>query len=213
MRRHIFVAAFCLAGLGACAGQLDRPTQTALTSGRMPRPEANTSSTRTVDNAGFVDNAGMTSDQRGRTEASGMRATETGSERPTGTPATGAPVPAMEPSTGPGPGRPAPLVTKDEPGIGAEAEVQIARFADAHCDWENACGRVGQGKSHESKHACTQNVRPFVRRELGALDCAQGYDPVHVGMCLTAIRRAACGQDHDAFHTHEDCRPSLVCAL
>jgi hypothetical protein len=203
--RHILVVASCLAGLVACAGQLDRPTQTTLTSGRMPRPERQQSSMRTVDSSGFVDNSGMTSDQRGRTEASGMRATETGSENPTGTPGTGTPVPALEPKAKPG--------ADDEPGIGAEAEVQIARFAEARCDWENSCNRVGVGKLHESKHACAQNVRPLVRRELGALDCAQGYDPVHVGMCLTAVRRAGCSNDNDTFHTNEDCRPSLVCAL
>ncbi|MBX3262609.1 MAG: hypothetical protein KIS78_15815 [Labilithrix sp.] len=61
------------------------------------RPEARTSSPRTVDAAGFVDNGGRTSNESARTEMSGMRATETGAERPTGTPGVGLPIPIEPP--------------------------------------------------------------------------------------------------------------------
>jgi hypothetical protein len=194
-----------LCALVACTGRLDRPTQTTLTSGRVPPPESMPPPSRTVDSSGFVDNSGHTSDQRGRTEASGMRPTEAGGQRPTGTPGSGTPVPAIEPEPTPG--------KADAPGIGAEGEEQVARFAQARCDWELSCGRVGAGKAHESAQACAMNVRPIVRRELAVLDCAQGYDAQHVGMCLTAIRRATCTHANDVFHTNPDCRPTLVCAL
>src|SRR5690606_10395456 len=55
-------------------------------------PELLPPRSQTVDSAGFVDNAGRTSDERSRTEASGMRVTETGSQIPTGTPGSGFPL-------------------------------------------------------------------------------------------------------------------------
>lgn len=212
MRKPIVVLVVIATAL-ACGGQLSRPTRTQLTSGRIPRPDATATASRTIDSTGFVDNAGLTTDNRGRTETSGMRATETGSERPTGTPGSGAAVPAVAPESGPGRERPAPLVTQDLPGLGSGTEEQIARFAQARCDWENACGHIGEGKRHESNEACAQNVRPIIRRELSALDCAQGFDPVHAGLCLSALRGATCANDNDVFRTNENCRPSLVCSL
>src|SRR5262245_57419562 len=63
---------------------------------------ASSKSSRTLYNVGWVDNAGRTSEITTRSEMSGMRATEVGSEKPTGTPGSGTPLPGTGGARRPG---------------------------------------------------------------------------------------------------------------
>src|SRR4051812_42051423 len=89
MRKSASISVVCVVVLAACArGDVGRGAVTTLTSGETnpsPPPQS-----RTVDNSGWVDPGGRTSDET-RPETSGMRATELGADRPTGT-NTGVPV-------------------------------------------------------------------------------------------------------------------------
>src|SRR5688500_17650196 len=96
MRRGsvMLVLALASVAVAACAkGTGDRASSTITYGARQPRPDRRPPPTQTLHSTGFVDNAGRTSEQTNRTEASGMRATETGSERPTGTAGSGLPLP------------------------------------------------------------------------------------------------------------------------
>lgn len=96
-KQQAIIAVVALVAAAGCDRAPARcPSGVTATSASM-RPEARSSSPRTVDAAGFVDNGGRTSTDSARTEMSGMRATETGAERPTGTPGVGLPIP-IEPS-------------------------------------------------------------------------------------------------------------------
>src|SRR5687768_906628 len=99
MRPVCVMLVLTIAGAAACEKDArDRAGSTITYSARQPRPDQRPPPTRTLHSTGFVDNAGRTSEQTSRGEASGMRATETGSERPTGTAGSGLPLP-LDPAT------------------------------------------------------------------------------------------------------------------
>jgi hypothetical protein len=139
-----------------------------------PRPGRTPASSRTTDSSGFVDNGGRTSEMYARGEASGMRATETGSERTTGTPGSGLPVAAPLRARTAGE---APRTDRGNPGVPREAVV--SRLAEAICDHEAGCGRV-----------CSAEVKEQTRARMSG--CADAFDATAVASCLGAVRRSAC---------------------
>jgi len=151
-----------------------------------PRPDRTPASSRTIDSAGFVDNGGRTSEMHARSETSGMRATETGSERTTGTPGSGLPLSRSQPRTS----GEAPRTDRGDPGVPGEAVV--GRLAEAMCDREAVCGHVGETKRWRSARACTDGMREQAHARVDAARCADAFDPTAVANCLGAVRRAAC---------------------
>lgn len=206
---------FVLAALPTAAG-CDRartrgPSGATTTSASM-RPEARTAHPRTVDAAGFVDNAGRTSNETVRTEASGMRATETGSEVPTGTPGVGFPIP-LEPSPSEFESgeRPGPRGTEPSTPTGAPSEAIAGRLAQALCDRENACGHVGANKSWPSLATCTSGMHPVVRNHLAESACPDGHDLASVSTCLSAIRLEGCDRRVDSVGAVPECAGRSLC--
>jgi len=183
------------------------PSTVTTTSGAM-RPEARPSNPKTVDNSGFVDNAGRSSDERGRTEMSGMRATETGSERPTGTPGTGFPLATTSTTA-----------RSDREKAGSEgavaasapAEAVVGRFAQALCDYEMSCERIGKQKRWPSLATCVDKKRSVAREELADASCPDRYDPTAVASCLSAVRLASCDAHVERLQALPGCEPTLLC--
>lgn len=232
MRASLFVPGFLLViagasvlGCGAGAREVGRATTTSSAEEGRRRPAAS----RTIDNAGFVDNAGRTSTETARTEMSGMRASETGSERPTGTPSSGATVPAIGATGagatgGEGAGaassiRGAGSVTTS----GAPDETVVARITRARCDHETTCGRVAPARGgaaaprgaeppHGSQDACMMHERSRTHEDLSRASCANGFDAVQLANCLTAIRQLDCGARATALEDVQACQSSALCA-
>jgi hypothetical protein len=169
MRDALFVFAGSAMAVVACA----------------PRPDRTPASSRTIDSSGFVDNGGRTSEMHARTEASGMRATETGSDRTTGTPGSGLSITSpLRARTG-GEAR---RTDRGDPGVPREAVV--SRMAEAMCDHEAVCGRLGNAKRWRSARACTAGVREEAHARVDG--CGGAFDATAVANCLGAIRRSAC---------------------
>jgi Family of unknown function (DUF6184) len=201
---------------GAAAG-CDRarargPSDVTITSASV-RPEGAAASPRTVDATGFVDNGGRTSNETSRTEMSGMRATEAGTERPTGTPGSGFPIPIGPKTPTPSRERPprAPAPSQGPAALGAPTEDVLGRAAQALCDRESTCERVGSGKIWPSVPACTNGVRPRLREDLAQAECVMGYDPNAVAACLSAIRLAACNTRIEGLDGVAECEPRMMC--
>jgi hypothetical protein len=189
----------------------DRPASTITYSARQPRPDTTATSTRTIDSTGFVDTSGLTSEQRVRTEASGMRATEAGSERPTGTPGSGTPIP-IEPRPPQRIGEPPSALGGEERGAGAPGDTIIGRLAQAMCDRETACNRVGPKRPFGTVEQCTSMVRERAREEVASAECARGFDNTSVGVCLTAIRQASCNTRLASIEELPSCVRTQLCA-
>ena len=203
-----------LAGVAACEkSSLDRPASTVTYSTRQARPDRRPPPTRTLDSTGFVDNAGRTSEQTTRSEASGMRATETGSERPTGTASSGVPLP-IDPSShdeqvGEGAGS---LGGEDGAGSGAPGDMLVGRIAQARCDREVACDRVGEGKPFKTSTQCMSSLRSRSRADVVAAQCARGFDNTQIALCLTSIRQFRCDSGLDGIDAIAQCQRSALCA-
>ncbi len=217
-RRRKMQVFFVLAALAAAAG-CDRagprgPTAVTTTSATAPEDQGpnRNSHPRTVDAAGFVDNGGRTSSETSRSELSGMRATETGSERVTGTPGSGFPLP-IEPktSTVESGERPRPPETGRNTTAGPPSEQVTGRLTQALCDRETSCGRVGASKAWPSVATCTSSVRVVVRQDLSAMECPDGHDPGAVTTCLSAIRLASCDKRVDGLATLPECDVHALC--
>lgn len=181
----------------------------ATTTGATPRPGSLPPPSQTVDSTGFVDNAGRTSDQRDRTELSGMRATETGSHVPTGTPGSGLPLP-IEPAAPPRPPE-APRVDAmaidPAPRDGTVLGAVLEAVTFVHCDRERRCGRLEPARGDE----CRASVGSRYREELGAADCAYSFDVDDVVACLSAIRDTPCEIEIEDVSRLAHCRAPVLC--
>lgn len=214
MRSVTAMLVLTLVGVVACEkGSGDRAASTITYSARQPRPDRRPPPTRTVDSAGFVDNAGRTSEQHSRSEASGMRATETGSERPTGTAGSGLPLPieatGHDEQIGEGAGS---LGGEDGAGSGAPGDMLVGRIAQARCDREVACDRVGEGKAFATSQQCMSTLRNRARADVVDAQCARGFDNTQIALCLTSIRQFRCESGLDAIEVIGQCQRSALCA-
>jgi hypothetical protein len=206
------VALFVAAVTGCDRRATDRTASTITYSARAPRPDSTATTTRTVDNAGFVDNAGRTSEQTTRTESSGMRATETGSERPTGTPGSGLPLPLPPRAPAGQVGEGAGALGGEDGSPGAPGETVVARMAQAICDRETSCNRVGPDKPVATAAQCMSVVRDRARVDVVDARCERGFDTTQLALCLTVIRQTACDASLDAIGSLTHCQPSALCS-
>ena len=209
--------------LGACAvatacdgGARGPDARAALTSANAPPPASTAVSSRTIDNAGFVDNGGRTSDMTGRSEMSGMRGTEAGSERPTGTPGSGLPlrVPSKAARTdiGEGAGAATSETGASTPSAGGPPSEAVARLARARCDRETSCTRVGPGRAWATQDSCVAKQRERVGAAVSAMSCPHGIDNVQLGTCLNALRGQACADRRGDLALLPDCATNALCA-
>jgi hypothetical protein len=219
--KRLFVVASLL---GACAvatacdrGAQRRDVRSALTSANAPPPASTAVSSRTIDNAGFVDNGGRTSDMTGRSEMSGMRGTEAGSERTTGTPGSGLPlrIPGKAARTDIGEG--AGAATSETggsktPSAGAPPSEAVARLARARCDRETSCNRVGPGRASATQDWCVAKQRERVGAAVTAMSCPHGIDNVQLGTCLNALRGQGCTDRRGDLEVLPECVTNALCA-
>ena len=212
--------------VGACERtDAGRPAQTTTTAWTVPRPEATGTTKHTIDNTGFIDNGGRSSDMTTRSEMSGMRATEAGGERPTGTPGSGLPLPippsepprslqeALEegtrsPTDSPRGSRRS--TSAPESGLSPENAYRVAR---ARCDRETACSRVGAGRTWATQDSCVTDQRERVGADFASLSCPRGLAPMELGACLNAVRVRPCtGGAGAELEEVSECLPSAICA-
>jgi hypothetical protein len=216
VRALLSIVATSLLVFAACErGDLGRGARTTLTSGEThpsPPPQS-----RTVDDSGFVDNAGRSSQEGGsRPTTSGVRAAETSADRPTGT-NTGAPNGARTGSAGPPEGAETAQAPASGPRVTPLDRAPLAGWADvparvgrALCDHASVCSRVGHGRTWPSDGACVSAMRARAATELEADACEIGVTPL--ASCLTAIRAAPCGEALDSLGALTECRDTALCA-
>lgn len=182
------------------------------------RSDVTVATSRTIDNAGWVDNGGRTSDETIRTQMSGMRATELGSERITGTPGSGYPPlpPYHFPYAWPGAEYQLPGLPKEGPKLvptlGASPSEVVPRIAEAQCDRESSCDHIGIGGRWESRDACLAQQRGAARNHFENALCNGGVDTTVLASCLAALRAGGCGDLTSNIETTAACRTTALCA-
>jgi hypothetical protein len=169
------VAAGCLVS-ASCA----RPSSTTQTTSAQ-KYVAGSPDLRTVDNAGFVDPVGRTSQV-----TTGGSITERG---------TGVAPTRREETKTTGPGAGEPQAAAEGPPVAsssADPSELTERAARALCDREAFCEHIGSGKTFESADACMSSKRERVRQAVAERGCRDIRGEA-VSRCLNAIRGAECG--------------------
>ena len=191
---------FSLSALAACADPALRPGTPAQTTG------ASLQSSHTVDNAGFVDPGGRTSDEFPMGELGGARATEGGGRPPAASPAK-VPLPGLgntESSFSRGTTQPR---SGDEQGVVSNEDED--RLSSATCDRELSCNRVGTGREYKSNDYCARHVALQSKQQL---TCPNGVIESALSSCIKAVRLAPCGGGAAAMTSLAACRPQALCA-
>lgn len=169
------------------------PGDATTTGGAFPNPAGVPPPSHTVDDSGWVDSAGRSANADARTEMSGMRPTEAGAQRVTGTPGSGLPLPIepAEPAA-----VPEEITGEIAPGTeraaGTPLEAVVAALVDATCEREARCGRTGAGRRWRSGLACIEGMRPATGRALASAGCPYDFDVDAVAACAIALRSADC---------------------
>lgn len=137
-----------------------------------------------------------------------MRATEAGSQVPTGTPGSGLPLP-IEPRAEPRP-REAParsaIAIGPLPNDGTVVRAVAQSVIRAYCEHRQRCGRLDV----DATTRCMESgVR--VREELGAAGCPYSFDADEVVACLTTIGQSTCELEPDEVAALERCRARAMC--
>ena len=207
------IAAVALAGFAACggaAGDAGRTAETTLTSGETHPSKPPES--RTVDNTGYVDNSGRGSDETiARPDTAGVRGTETGSDRPTGT-NTGIPNGAHTDVRPEAPLVPKTAALQPRGGISPVAgyDDEPGKLGQALCDHEAVCDRIGDGRAWGSANACMAGMRARAIADLDADACR--LDPNAIATCLAALRRAPCDRVIDRPSAVDVCDGPAICS-
>ena len=197
----VLVASFTVIG---CADPARRTATSAQTTG------ASLQSRHTVDNAGFHDNAGHTSDDYPANEMSGARATEGGGLAPASSPRT-TPLPeafsqnehALSPNAEPLPAGPTqPAGVSDDRG---------ARLSRAICDRETFCNHVGKGREWKSQDACTTHYTMSGQKQIESASCERGIDTTQLAACLQAVRALPCNTEPRTLEAIPACRANTLC--
>jgi hypothetical protein len=141
---------------------------------------------RTVDNSGFATPSGQT-----RQVTQGMGPSTLGRGMEVAPPQREEPEPPLPPEPRPPrePAAPAPAPV--------DATELTARIAQAACDRERQCERIGKGRTFESVEACMAALRARVTRGLSLHSPAAARECTEIRgdrmqLCLTAIHRDAC---------------------
>jgi hypothetical protein len=218
-RRIRRVAAFSLSGVVWIATDCDNdpargPNDVTTTSASVLHPAAAPAAVRMVDNTGFVDNGGRTDDEVARTEMSGMRPTEMGSERVTGTPGVGVPLPFVDPTTPPrfhGLERERPVAAERVAAAGIPRTVVSGTMTQALCRRDAACARQSQDHDYPTLPKCTAGSRGRAREEIEGSGCTVGFDADRVAACLNAIRQTDCSVHLSSAGDIPACDGRLMC--
>ncbi len=139
-----------------------------------------------------------------------MRATELGSQMPTGTPGSGFPVPIEPPQEPVLPERPRPgrmaigPVPADE---GTVVRAVLDELVVAYCEREIACGRIAPTEGFD----CTRTIATRYREDLGRAECPFSFDADSVVACISAVRATPCDVPAEDLTTLPICDPEGLC--
>lgn len=186
-------------------------------SGRPPHPDQLPPAVHTVDNAGFVDNGGRTSSDVDRTQMSGMRATEQGSQNFSATPGPGWPWPGQAGWTTPGKELPVALGQGVAPGApavesGVPASAVAQQLSEAACERDAACAQRNERHEWPNQASCLSRARERERERVETAGCGLSFDATKVSMCMAAIRSASCDTSLSRATALEACQGKNLCA-
>lgn len=80
-------------------------------------------------------------------------------------------------------------------------------LANARCQREEVCGRVGEGKAYVDRETCVRVTLQSHASDVTMLECAKGIDHPALSSCASKLRAVAC--EHDAPPASTACAKKL----
>lgn len=87
----------------------------------------------------------------------------------------------------------------------------LGSIAEARCEREQRCDRIGAGKRYESLQVCRTVVRNDLSSRLNPADCNRGIDRSELSECMAEARNEDCGNPIDTLERIVACRASDLC--
>ena len=111
-------------------------------------------------------------------------------------------------------GERAPATARDEqPAMTPAALTRSAaqQIAEARCEREQACGNVGDDKTHPSVAECSARIQDDWKEDLNARQCPGGINQAQLNECMTKIRAEDCGNPFDTLARITECTSNQIC--
>jgi hypothetical protein len=123
----------------------------------------------------------------------------------------GAPAPQEAPGVPPATPQEPPSAPQGQQGRMPPGAQPAAQIAEARCELEQRCGRIGPGQRYESREACLSAVRSEWQEDLHAYECPAGFNAGELNECLAEIRTEDCESPIQRLGSFVACRASDIC--
>jgi hypothetical protein len=97
-------------------------------------------------------------------------------------------------------------------GIAVVPPLVVDQFAEAWCNQQRGCDRVGTGRRYSAFFECMTQMRGAVRDDLTGFNCSHGIDATRTQPCMAEIEREDCTHDLVTLMSLADCRGEVLCA-
>jgi hypothetical protein len=108
--------------------------------------------------------------------------------------------------------QPATRLPANSAGIAAVPPPIVDQIAEAWCNQQRACDRVGTGRRYSAFFECMTQMREAVRDDLTGFNCPRGIDATRTQPCMAEIEREDCTHDLVTLMSLADCRGEVLCA-
>ena len=113
-----------------------------------------------------------------------------------------------------GPQAPVPG-TESHDGVTEQQAVSVERvvdlIAEARCDREQSCNRIGPGAQYRHREDCLREARRFVSTSINAQRCMGGIGEVGLNRCLESIEEGQCDSPEQVTGMTSHCHLSALC--
>lgn len=85
-------------------------------------------------------------------------------------------------------------------------------MANARCDREVTCNRVGSDLRYINRDACLDDLTSKGQEDIRAANCPTDIERTRLEACLAYVREQPCAEALDKIGTLESCRSQSLCA-
>ena len=88
----------------------------------------------------------------------------------------------------------------------------VEEFANAWCEQDRSCERVGAGRQHAAFFDCVAERRDAVRTDLQALGCSRGIVATQARKCADELEQVDCANPTASLLSLAQCQSEILCA-
>ena len=85
------------------------------------------------------------------------------------------------------------------------------QIADARCEREQQCGKIGKDQTYSSSQDCLARIQSDWKDELNTRECPGGINERELSECLGQVRSEACSNPFDTLARITECTAAQIC--